>query len=188
MLGAFTEPLPFRLKLWPLPDAFAFRAAPLSWYGNGFNTALVLQATPNRSNEIQSIAKHNKKPFEIVRIDISKHFLKNSNSVSPGDFVGSVRAVIVKYRGDTPKICSPEVQRCTHVPDPPQVIICALGTSDREPRDPGRSAASCAGNIHRASSLSSSAVASSGRFRISSRSAALVRQCFQYAPRPAGNT
>ena len=45
-----------------------------------------------------------------------------------------------------------------HIPQPPLVIICALCTSDRESRDPGRNAANCVPNIRRASSLSSSDV------------------------------
>ena len=48
-----------------------------------------------------------------------------------------------------------EVQRCTHS-TARLAIIYTLGTSDRESRDPGRSAANCAPSIRRAFSLSSS--------------------------------
>ena len=63
-----------------------------------------------------------------------------------------------------------------------------VGTSYRQSQNPGRNAAACAGSIHRASALSIEALAASGRVRISSRAAVLVRQWIQYCSRPAGNT
>ena len=137
MLGAFTEPLPFRLKLWPLPDAFAFRAEALPWYGNAFSMLRVLQATPNRSEITMRIYLITSECLYYSRKMNDEHFSRSRCKQSANLYA--------------------EVQRCTHSTTP-LVRIYALGTSDQESRDPGRSAANCAPSIRRASSLSSSDV------------------------------
>ena len=54
VLEAITELLRFGFKLWLPPDVLAFRAEAVPWYGNGFSTLRVLQATPNSNEAVQS--------------------------------------------------------------------------------------------------------------------------------------
>ena len=134
LLETFTELLRFFLKLWLPPDVFAFRAEALPWYGNAFSMLRALQATPNRTMRIYLITSE---CLYYSRKMNDEHFSRSRCKQSANLYA--------------------EVQRCTHSTTP-LVRIYALGTSDQESRDPGRSAANCAPSIRRASSLSSSDV------------------------------